>query len=215
MINRIEYYVTGEVNLEALGDLEQVKTIYVDKMTDTELLALSVINSLVTHKISVIVSGYFPNLRCKMYCKYIEKLKNISFICTDVQHEALFNLTHGWVTRGDISKVLSLPHDFKVIGADKSVKNFTLVDYEVSKIRKGGKVVSMKVPKVALNKTYVILDDILAGGATVNGIVDQLIKQGVSTQNIKLFIIHSENIYNNKFNLELVIKNKEDIKCRT
>lgn len=203
---KIKKYYSGEIKTDNMKDFLNKEThLKIENFNNETLLYLLALDEFLVSrhnlgiKSSVIAHcGYIPYLRddkdITQISNFISRMQLINFITPLPPHRQISNVTYDSIIFDNILKK-HYEQGYTLIGGDKSASKYTnLPHIKTDKIRKNGKVKSVKIKDFVPNPTnkYLIFDDILGGGATVQMIINQL----PTNSEIVILVGYSENLYN-------------------
>jgi hypothetical protein len=163
-------------------------------------------------KLDVYVSGYVAHMRGDKDEYQVAQLyqlltnRNMKIICDKVQHESSNGIQSEIKYKDDIETDLLELEDYSntyiFVGADASVPKFMPdVDTFANKVRKDGKVISceLDLSRVdTISNKFIIVDDILGGGATIDMVRDEILKVNPDAE-IKIWVEYNEGIHSEDF----------------
>lgn len=219
---KFKYYKLGQGELDTSNFDEIVENgwVSIERLGSKEFVSLLALNQYILENdymsVQCFVQGYVYHMRSdkdlfNVSSLYRKLLPNINFKCRSIQHESNSKIKSGklaWFTVYGKS-VSTFPElinkdDLLIVNADKSVKKFrntfpNTKTLECDKVRENGKVISMDVPThtQTSNMKYIIIDDLIGGGATITMIIAKLLTDyDVYPENIYLWVRYNEGIHN-------------------
>lgn len=215
-MEEFKYYKRGQGELDTSNFPEICRQgmIVVDKLDSKTFVSLLALHHYIGEKptrcpnrLLVTVRGYVDHLRGDkdefFVAKLYDLLYNLQFSCHSVQHTSTGTIKTSKLSTYQVVSELRIPPTVttQLLGCDGSVNDFMYFKIpSATKVRENGKVTKLSFAGSFLDTVdhYVLVDDILGGGATVQMFYDFL-RAKVPDKPISLWVRYNEGIHPPEF----------------